>query len=80
MINEASLLSSVKAGLESLKQTLNSRGGLKSKAVDRYDKETSGRIVLDIGCDQKDLRLKLGSSKEPTKDIGLRPEGVLGLE
>lgn len=80
MINEANLLSSVKADLEWLKQTVNSRGGLKSKAVDRYDKETSGRIVLDIGCEEKDSRLKLGSSKQPTKDIGLRTEGVLGSE
>lgn len=53
MISEASLLSSVKVGLESLKQTVNSRGGLKSKAVDRYDKEISGRIVLDIGCEKR---------------------------
>lgn len=49
MINEARLLFSVRAGLESLKQKVNNGGGLKSKAEDRHDKKTSRRIVLDIG-------------------------------
>lgn len=39
LINEASLLFSVKASLESLKQMVKNRSGLRSEAEGRYEKQ-----------------------------------------